>query len=237
MSSLQRTRKLMAVAGLVSLALVAAACGGDDSKNSSAPATTAAGGATRRRATADDRRAGGHDDHDDRRRPARRRSPSGRRCGPRERAAIVKRIKDNKWGKSADGKTLTGPEGWTVDLTKCPAGWSDTEGVSDTTIKIGAVDRRCRAPTPTTPTSGKAIDFLFDYYNDQGLFKDASNGKTRKVDYTMKDDGYDAARAIPNVDELLDSDKVVRHLDAGLAGHAEDLRQDQPALRAPARWR
>ena len=125
----------------------------------------------------------------------------------KQRAAIVKRIKDNHWGKSADGKTLTGPEGWTVDLTKCPAGWSDTEGVTDTTIKIGQ-----SIPLSGTYADygnlGKAIDFLFGYYSDQGLFKDASNGKTRKVDYTMKDDGYDAARAIPNVDELLDSEKV-----------------------------
>ena len=29
----------------------------------------------------------------------------------KEREVIVKRIKDNKWGKSADGKTITGPEG------------------------------------------------------------------------------------------------------------------------------
>ena len=31
-----------------------------------------------------------------------------------ERAAIVKKITDNKWGKSADGKTLTGPEGFKI---------------------------------------------------------------------------------------------------------------------------
>ena len=88
-----------------------------------------------------------------------------------------------------------------------PPGWSDTEGLSDTTIKIGqslvAVGhlRRLRQPRQ------RRIDFIFGYYNDQGFFKDTP-GKTRKVDYIMKDDGYDAARAIPNVDELLDSEKV-----------------------------
>jgi branched-chain amino acid transport system substrate-binding protein len=54
---------------------------------------------------------------------------------------------------------------------------------------------------------GTAIGFLFSYYNDQNFFKDAT-GKVRKVDYTMKDDAYEPSRAIPNVDELLDSDKV-----------------------------
>src|SRR5215218_9843684 len=55
-----------------------------------------------------------------------------------ERAAIVKRIKDNKWGLQADGKTVTGPEGFTVDVSKCAAGWSNTEGTSDTEVKIGS---------------------------------------------------------------------------------------------------
>jgi hypothetical protein len=31
-----------------------------------------------------------------------------------QRAAIVKRITDNKWGLSADGKTVTGPEGFSA---------------------------------------------------------------------------------------------------------------------------
>ena len=29
----------------------------------------------------------------------------------------------------------------------------------------------------------------------------------------MRDDGYDPARTIPLVDELIDSEKVVRHVD------------------------
>jgi branched-chain amino acid transport system substrate-binding protein len=124
-----------------------------------------------------------------------------------QRAAIVKRIKENGWGKSPDGKTLTGPEGWKVDLTKCPQGWSDTEGVSDTTIKIGQ-SMPLSGTYADVGNAGRAIGFLFDYYNEKGLFKDASKGKTRKVDYTIKDDNYDAARAIPNVDEMLDHDKA-----------------------------
>ena len=123
-----------------------------------------------------------------------------------ERAAIVKRIKDEGWGKSADGKTVTGPEGFTIDLTKCPAGWSDTEGLTDTSIKIG----QAIALSGTYADYGnfaKGIDTIFGYYADKGMFKD-SLGKTRSVNYVAKDDGYDAARTIPIVDELLDSEKV-----------------------------
>jgi len=123
-----------------------------------------------------------------------------------QRAAVVKRITDNKWGKSADGKTLTGPAGFTVDLSRCPAGWPDTEGLTDTTIKLGS----------TNFFSGAAADYgnltlaekaLFDHYSEQGAFKD-STGKTRKINYIYKDDGYDPARTVPLTDELIDSDHV-----------------------------
>jgi branched-chain amino acid transport system substrate-binding protein len=198
----RRTRKMTLAAGLLSLAMVGAACGGDDEADTSSgttaggaattsPSTTAAGGA-RTSTTAG---------------PTPTSLADWEALWTKQRDAIVKRIKDNNWGKSADGKTLTGPGGWTVDLTKCPAGWSDTEGVSDTSIEIGQ-----SIPLSGTYADygniGRGIEFLFDYYNDQGLFKDAANGKTRKVQYTMKDDAYDPARTIPNIDELLDSDKA-----------------------------
>lgn len=48
---------------------------------------------------------------------------------------------------------------------------------------------------------------IMNYYADQGIFKD-SEGKTRRVNEIIKDDGYDPARTIPLVDELIDSEKV-----------------------------
>ena len=45
------------------------------------------------------------------------------------------------------------------------------------------------------------------YFKDQEPIKD-STGKTRTVNLLVKDDGYDAARTIPLVDELLNSEKV-----------------------------
>lgn len=123
-----------------------------------------------------------------------------------ERAAIVARAKQEKWGKSADGRTVTGPEGYTIDLTKCPTGWSDTEGLTDTTIKIGF----------TGPLSGTLADVgnnlhlleaLAKHYNAAGGFKD-STGKVRQLQVEIRDDGYDPARTIPLVDELTESVKV-----------------------------
>jgi branched-chain amino acid transport system substrate-binding protein len=136
----------------------------------------------------------------------------------KERAAIVKKITDNKWGKSADGKLLTGPAGFSINLGACPAGF-DTEGLSDTSIKIASA----------TPLSGAVADYgnlsrasavVFDYYNKKGTFKD-SLGKTRNIDFIYRDDGYDPARTIPLVDEFLDSDKA---FDIWLLGSPHGLR-------------
>ena len=38
----------------------------------------------------------------------------------KERDAIVARAKSEKLGKSADGKTLNGPAGFTIDLRSAP---------------------------------------------------------------------------------------------------------------------
>jgi branched-chain amino acid transport system substrate-binding protein len=123
-----------------------------------------------------------------------------------ERAAAVKRITDNGWGTSADGRTVTGPGGFTMDLSACQAGWSNDQGLTDTSIKIASA----------TPLSGAVADYgnlsratevIFDHYNDQGAFTD-SEGTARTIEFIYRDDGYDPARTIPLVDEFLDSDKV-----------------------------
>jgi branched-chain amino acid transport system substrate-binding protein len=200
--SVQR-RRTGFVAALLGLALAAGACGGSDSGSSNEGATSTTGADSA--STTTEAASGTTTSSTLAAQP--KSLEEWETLWATQRAAIVKRIKDNGWGKSADGKSLTGPEGWKVDLSKCPQGWSDTEGVTDTTIKIGH-----SIPMSGTyadiSNAGKAIGFIFDYYNEKGLFKDATVGKTRKVEYTMKDDNYDPARAIPNVDELLDHDKA-----------------------------
>jgi ABC-type branched-subunit amino acid transport system substrate-binding protein len=124
----------------------------------------------------------------------------------KERAAVVARIKENKWGKSADGKTLTGPTGFSIDLTKCGPGWSDTEGITDTEVKIG-YPAALSGPNAEAGNIANAQVALFKHYNANGGFPDSS-GKNRKVTMVLKDDGYDPARTIPLVDELIDSEKV-----------------------------
>ncbi|MPY96035.1 MAG: ABC transporter substrate-binding protein, partial [Acidimicrobiia bacterium] len=123
-----------------------------------------------------------------------------------ERAAIVARIEENGWGKSADGAELLGPDGFRVDLAACPAGWSDTEGVTDTEVKIG-VTGALSGPQGDYGNILRSGEAVFKYYNEQGVFVD-SQGKDRHVTLLMRDDAYDPARTIPLVDELIDAEKV-----------------------------
>ncbi|MEZ5265353.1 MAG: ABC transporter substrate-binding protein [Acidimicrobiales bacterium] len=123
-----------------------------------------------------------------------------------ERAAVVERIKTNGWGVSADQSTLTGPEGFTIDLSSCPAGWSNTEGLTDTEITIGYPAALSGANAEAGNIANGHVA-LFEHENAQGGFTD-STGKTRKVRMVLKDDGYDPARTIPLVDELIDAEKV-----------------------------
>src|SRR6476469_772728 len=129
-----RGKRRFAAATTVALAMVAtmAACGGDDSDSASSSETTATtaagsgGSSTTAGSTATTAAKAQPASMDD-----------WEKLWADQRAAQLKRIKDNKWGTSADGKTVTGPEGFTMDLSKCPAGWSQTEGLTDTSMKIG----------------------------------------------------------------------------------------------------
>jgi ABC-type branched-subunit amino acid transport system substrate-binding protein len=191
------------IGALVSLGLLAVACGGDDGGSAATPDANLIdknvgsevqgklGGSTETTQAA----------------PAEPKSmEEWEALWANQRAAVVKRIKDNKWGLQADGKTILGPEGFKVDLTKCPAGWDPKEGLTDTEIKLGSA-----APSSGTQATGvyinQAMSVFFDYYAGKGLFTD-SLGKNRRVNQIIKDDGYDPARTIPIVDELIDSEKV-----------------------------
>jgi ABC-type branched-subunit amino acid transport system substrate-binding protein len=200
-----RARATTRLAALVAVACLAASCGSSSKSSQSGTTTSAAaptGSTTTVAPTSSSTPA-----------PTPTSMDQWEALWAQERAAIVKRIKDNKWGKSADGKTLAGPEGFTIDLSKCGGGWSDTEGLTDAEIKIG----HTISMSGTTADYGnatKTLALIFDYYSQKGVFKDV-NGKTRKINYMPKDDGYDPARTIPLTDEMIDSEKVFEELALG----------------------
>ncbi len=122
-----------------------------------------------------------------------------------ERAAIVKNIKDNGWGWDKTGNKVTGPDGFTVDLTTCPAGWDPYEGLVDGKIKLGQ-NMVFSGALADYGNIGTAQKIYYDYINGQGGIKD-SEGKTYQITTDQRDDGYDPAKTVPIVDELLDSEK------------------------------
>jgi len=190
----RRFAALVVMAGLLG---AAAACGSDDSDSSEGATATSAGAdgstSSTQRGTADAvAQPTSMEDWD--------------ALWQKERDAIVERIKSSGWGTSKDGKKVTGSDGYTMDLAKCPAGWSQTEGMTDTTIKIGLVGPQS-GPGAEAAGIGFAHEVLFDHYNDNGGFPD-NTGKTRSVQMILRDDAYDPTKTIPLVDELIDSEHV-----------------------------
>ena len=176
----ERAKRIGVAAVAVTIAMAASACGGSDSVSqppettvvattgttgSSTSETTAGGGSAVEPTTMDEWEA----------------------LWAKERAAVVKNITDNEWGLSADGSTVRGPAGFTIDLSTCAAGWKNDEGLTDTQIKIGFPTALSGLAADTGLVS-KSADVLYKYYADKGFFKD-SEGKTRKIDYVVRDVG------------------------------------------------
>jgi len=123
-----------------------------------------------------------------------------------ERDAVVKKIKAGKFGIAADGKSALVSDGYTIDLSKCPSGWSNTEGLVNGEIKIG----HTTALSGTLAVYGQIANGWQIYLGDvnaAGGIKDSA-GKSWTFKLIFKDDGYDATRTIPLVDELIDAEKV-----------------------------
>ncbi len=98
----------------------------------------------------------------------------------------------------------SGNTGGGVDTSNCPAG-GDTTGISGNTITIGT-----SLPQSGTYAAFTAIlqgeNAYFKYVNDQGGVSVA--GTKYKIKLVAKDDAYDAARTIANVNSLIDDTKV-----------------------------
>jgi branched-chain amino acid transport system substrate-binding protein len=198
---MSRTKLRVVGVSLLGMSLLAAACGGDDSGGSATQATVDEGV----KSGVAEQLGGSNTTTAETVAPPES-MEEWEALWAEQRAEVVARAEEEGWGLSADGQTLTGPEGFTIDMAACPSGWSNTEGLTDTEIKIG----HTTALSGTLADYGniaKAMTTLFDYYGAEGAFTD-STGKNRSVNLIVKDDGYDPARTIPLVDELIDSEKV-----------------------------
>jgi len=115
------------------------------------------------------------------------------------RAEIVADIKAAGYG--VDGDTLTGPGGWTVDLSSCPADWSDTGGIVDGTIKLGHTTAQSGA-LASYGNIGVGMGAYFDYVNANG----GIGPDGLQIDLQIKDDAYVATQTQELVAELLQTE-------------------------------
>ena len=205
--------KLLAL--LFGFVIVAAACGGDDETEAGGTddASTEEAGDSTEEAAEDDGETGGQVDQDAAQEALEESAEADagdaadvpasiddwKALWAEERQGLVDEITAAGYGLGDDG-VLTGPGGFTLDTSSCPADWSDTEGVEGGTVKIGH----------TTALSGNlaaygniaaGMETYFDLINADG----GIGGST--VDLIVKDDAYVADQTIEFVAELLQSDK------------------------------
>ncbi|MFN0090519.1 MAG: ABC transporter substrate-binding protein [Acidimicrobiales bacterium] len=104
------------------------------------------------------------------------------------------------WG--VRDKKLLGPGEFTIDLSKCPAKWSETAGITDTEIRIGQSLAQS-GPNAGIANVGLGMKAYFDLVNNT---EGGVAGK--KLTLVQRDDGYEAARGKAAVDELIETANV-----------------------------
>ncbi|MGH1505158.1 MAG: ABC transporter substrate-binding protein [Acidimicrobiales bacterium] len=202
-------KRLMAL--LFAFALVAAACGGSDSEGADAEGDSSAEsegsdeggdlGGVDEDAAADALEQASEEDADE------ETVASGsveelEIQWAEERAAIVASLQEGGYGLSEDGTTLTGPGGWEVDMTACPADWSNTAGVADGTVTVGLT-----IPQSGTLAAygniGTGMEAYFNYVNEHG----GVGPDGLQIALETRDDAYDPNLTTEYVEEFLGGDE------------------------------
>lgn len=116
-----------------------------------------------------------------------------------QRAEIVAAINDAGYG--LDGTTVTGPGGWSFDISDCPADWSDTAGIADGTVNLGLTIAQS-GPLAAYGNIANGMSAYFDYLNEQG----GIGPDGLQINLTVKDDAYVATQTQELVAELLQSE-------------------------------
>jgi len=104
---------------------------------------------------------------------------------------------DAAWG--IEDNVLSGPAGFSIDLNECPSDWSDTAGITDTEIRIGGSFAQSGTLAGFFPWI-ESHDFLFNHLN-----KTEGGIDGREIIFEIKDDAYEPARAVTNVQELIET--------------------------------
>jgi ABC-type branched-subunit amino acid transport system substrate-binding protein len=108
-------------------------------------------------------------------------------------------------GTSGDELALTGQvevaAGTVLDLDACPEDWDPLEGVDGDEIRLGITK-----PDTGALASFGAIGDGMQMWFDQINATDPIEGK--EIVLIARDDGYEAGRAVANVEEMIDTDEI-----------------------------
>lgn len=115
------------------------------------------------------------------------------------RQNIVNTITRNDWGRT--GNVVRGPGDMTIDLSACPADWSDTAGIADGTVKIGHTTSMSGV-LAAYGNIGVGMGVYFDHVNDNG----GIGPDGLQLELLMRDDAYVPTATQNLVNELLAND-------------------------------
>lgn len=118
-----------------------------------------------------------------------------------QRDDVIASIRDNGTG-IGNLNLLLGEGGFGVNLDSCPDGWSNTEGVSDTTIELAATMAQSGA-LAAYGNIGVGMGAYFDQVNAAG----GIGPDGLQIDWTVQDDQYVATIAQAATDGLLANER------------------------------
>ena len=104
-----------------------------------------------------------------------------------------------------DDNVLRGAAGFSIDLSTCPDDWNETNGITDSEIRIG----HTTAQSGTLAAYGNIAAGWNNYMNWVNENDPIQvDGSGRDLVLLVKDDAYVAAQTIEFVDELIESENV-----------------------------
>jgi branched-chain amino acid transport system substrate-binding protein len=119
-------------------------------------------------------------------------------CGDDDAAAPPDDASSEETEAPAEGEVQIA-EGVALDTSDCPSDWSDTAGITDSEIRL-AISLAESGPFATFGPIDDGMRAYYDYLNET----DPIDGKN--IVLQGRDDAYDPARTLSNVEEMLTDD-------------------------------
>jgi branched-chain amino acid transport system substrate-binding protein len=99
-----------------------------------------------------------------------------------------------KYGQTSNKDIYEGAGGYKLDISKCPSGWSNTQGISNTAIQLYGT-APLSGPDAVVGDIDKGVKSYFEYVNTHG----GIGPNHLAVDYTIGDDQYNPALTAQDV--------------------------------------